>query len=206
MRKIRGLRNTVRRLWCLTAWRLAIAIWCRRFEIRNRQRIPAGPVLIVANHASHADTVVLQFALASSVRCPLRVAGAEDYWFRNRVIGWFARGLGVFPFPRRGEAGPRRARRALASRSSVLIFPQGTRAGGRFRPGVGRIAAGSPTSVLPIHVSGTDSVLPRGSFLPRRGDVVIRVGEPVSMEPLETPEEFAARLERIVQMDLGSAA
>jgi 1-acyl-sn-glycerol-3-phosphate acyltransferase len=206
MTTVRNVGDSLRRLWYLTVWRMAIAMWCRRFAIEDRRRIPDGPVLIVANHASHADTVVLQFALASGHRHPLRVAGAEDYWFRNRMLGYFARVLGIFAFPRRGETGVQRTREVLGQRMSVLIFPQGTRGGGRFRAGIGRIASSSGAPVVPVHVSGTDTVLPRGSRWPRRGDVVVRVGAPVAIGAFETPEEFAARLEHIVQADLARAA
>lgn len=206
MTAARAVGGVLRRFLYIAVWRIAIAAWCRRFEIEGRRRIPAGPVVIAANHASHADTVVLQYALASSHHRPIRVAGAEDYWFRNRIVGCFARALGVFPFPRRGELGVRRTCDLLERRMSVVIFPQGTRSGGRFRAGIGRIASTSGAHVVPVHMSGTSTVLPKGSVWPRRGDIVVRVGEPITMDVSETPEAFATRLEHIIQDDLGRAA
>jgi 1-acyl-sn-glycerol-3-phosphate acyltransferase len=205
--KVRRLTDIgLRRFWFLTVWRIAILAWCRRFVIEGGSRIPGGPVVVVANHASHADTVVLQYALALSHRRPVRVAGAEDYWFRNGVTGWFARALGVFPFPRRGNVGVERAREVLAHRMSVLLFPQGTRSGGGFRAGIGRIVVASGVEVVPVHITGTDTLLPKGSRWPRRSDVLLRIGEPVAIEEAETPEQFAARLERIIDVDLARAA
>jgi long-chain acyl-CoA synthetase len=163
-------------------------------------------MVVVANHSSHADTVLLQYALATCHNRPVRVAGAEDYWFRNRFFGACSRVLGLIAFPRSGEVGVHRVRRALDRRVSVVLFPQGSRSGGRFRRGIGRIARGGDVEVLPVHVAGARELLPKGKIWPRRADVAVRFGEPIMLEPSETPEGFAARLERIVLVDLEMAA
>jgi 1-acyl-sn-glycerol-3-phosphate acyltransferase len=163
-------------------------------------------VIVVANHSSHADTVLLQFALATCHEQPVLVAGAEDYWFRNPLLGALAQALGVIAFPRKGEVGVHRVARALNRRASVVLFPQGSRSGGRFRAGIGRIARRSDAEVLPVHVAGTQELLPKGRIWPQRTDIVVRFGEPITPKPSETPEAFAARLERIVLVDLGKAA
>ena len=196
----------VRRVWALVVWRIAVLVWCRRLRIEGRTKVPGRPVLVVANHASHADTVLLQYALATCHDRPVVIAGAEDYWFRNRVIGLGARLLGVFAFPRKGDTGVRRARRALRRRSTIVLFPQGTRSGGRFRAGIGRIASRTNTEVVPVHLEGPSQLLPKGRLWPRRTDVVVRFGDPTTIGDDETPEAFAARLETIVLDELPSAA
>lgn len=199
------LGGVARRLWALTAWRLAIAVWCRRITVSGQGNVPTRPVVVIANHASHADTVLIQYALATCHRRPVLVAGAEDYWFRNPVLGTLARMLGVMAFPRRGELGILRTYRALASEATVVLFPQGSRSGGHFRDGVGRIARRLDTPVLPVHLAGTATVLPKGRHWPRRGDVSVRFGAPVVKRPGESAAAFAARLEHIVLDELGAA-
>lgn len=198
--------GAMRRVWALIVWRAAIFMWCRRLRIEGRSRVPSRPVIVAANHSSHADTVLLQFALATCHEQPVLVAGAEDYWFRNPLLGAFAQALGVIAFPRKGEIGVHRVARALNRRASVVLFPQGSRSGGRFRAGIGRIARRSDAEVLPVHVAGTQELLPKGRIWPQRTDIVVRFGEPITPKPSETPEAFAARLERIVLVDLGKAA
>lgn len=197
--------GAVRRAWALLVWRAAISIWCRSLVIEGRESIPNRPLLVVANHSSHADTVLLQFALATCHGVPVMVAGAEDYWFRNPFLAFTARALGVFAFPRRGELGPRRACRAIRRRASVLIFPQGSRSGDRFRAGFGRIAHAVGAEVLPVHISGTGELLPKGRFWPRSADILVRFGDTTKFGANETPEGFVGRIERIVMVDLDGA-
>ncbi len=208
MNRRRWLRLTgaMRRVWALTVWQCLVLLWCRRVRIEGRGNIPRRPVIVVANHASHADTVLLQYVLATCHDRPVLVAGAEDYWFRRRSVGLLARTLGVFAFPRKGAVGVARARRALELGASVVLFPQGSRSGGRFRAGVGRIATVSHAPVVPIHLEGPSNLLPKGRHWPRRARVVIRIGEPTFIGQDETPERFAERLERIVQHELEVAA
>ena len=198
--------GALRRLWALVVWRLAVIVWCRRLRIEGRDRVPRRPVVVVANHASHADTVLLQYALATCHERPVLVAGAEDYWFRNAAIGLGARFLGVFSFPRKGDVGLLRTHRALERQSSVVLVPQGTRSGGHFRPGIGRLASEAQVEVLPVRLLGPDRLLPKGRFWPHRTDIVVRFGEPTSIRRDESPDDFAARLERIVLTDLADAA
>jgi 1-acyl-sn-glycerol-3-phosphate acyltransferase len=184
---------------------VAVLLWCRRFRLRGRENLPRRrPVLVVANHASHADTVLLIFALAAAGR-RIRVAAAEDYWFRGRVRAAIASAIGAFPFPRTGDEGVERARNLLG-RATVILFPQGSRTGGRFRSGVGRIVADTEIEVVPVHIDGSDRILPRGRTWPHRSDVTITIGRPTRMHRDESPSEFAERLERIVLEDLVRAA
>ncbi len=200
------LGGALRRLFAICVWGLLVVVWCRRLRIRGLENVPDRPVLVVANHSSHADTVLLQFALAIGHRHPVLVAGAADYWFATGLRALVASAVGVFAFPRQGERGVHRARKALRRRATVIVFPQGSRAGGHFRAGVGRIAAEGGIEVVPVHIEGADRILPRGSGWPRRGDVVVTIGRPTSIGRGDTPTEFANRLEHIVLNELASAS
>jgi 1-acyl-sn-glycerol-3-phosphate acyltransferase len=200
------LAGAARRAWALVVWRALVLVWCRSLRIEGRDHVPRRPVVVAANHASHTDTVLLQFALAKCHPRSILVAGAADYWFRSVTLAAFARMLGVFPFPRKGDTGVHRARRALDLRATVVLFPQGSRSGGRFRPGIGRIAMCSSTDVLPVYLSGSSELLPKGRRWPRRADIVVRFGEPMAIAPGETAEAFTARLEQVVLAELGEAA
>jgi 1-acyl-sn-glycerol-3-phosphate acyltransferase len=180
-----------------------------RVERRARLRRADGPFVFVAHHTSHLDTALVLLALPRSIRRRTAPAAAEDYFFRGRIRGAFAAlGIGAFPFPRRGRAGLDRAEALLADGWSVLLFPEGTRSTdgrlGRFKPGVGVLAARGAT-VVPIGIAGARAVFPKGARLPRRAPVSIVVGEPARSAPA-TPAAVAAEKTRSRVSPLCAAA
>ena len=160
------------------------------------------PAVYVANHASHADTVVLREAVGGDVRRRLAVAAADVYFFGTRRRGLAATvGIGAFPFPRSGALGLRRAEELLSAGWSVVLFPQGTRdPKAEYRPGALRLAEdGWP--VVPVGISGTERILPKGAVWPRRHPVAVVFGAP--LPPMTTGQDglacLAATLGRLVE-------
>lgn len=173
--RFRRVGRAIRVVMRLVVWTPLRFAFCRPLRVRLLAPLPREPVVFVANHASHADTVVLMQVLGRDRR--LAVAAADDYWFRDPVRGWaLAASLGAYPFPREGARGLRRTEELLAAGWSILIYPQGTRGGGKFRSGIGRLAAAGAT-LVPVGVSGTRHVLPKGANRPRRHAVTVGIGE-----------------------------
>lgn len=147
-------------------------------RIEGADRLPRrGPALVVANHNSHLDTLVLM-SLFGLGRLPrIRAVAAADYWLRGRLRAWFAmRIIGIVPLERSSDdQRTLEQRMALVSRELeagqvVVYFPEGTRgkAGDmqRFRAGIGHLAALHPqVPVVPVYLSGLERSLPRGESL-----------------------------------------
>jgi long-chain acyl-CoA synthetase len=195
------MRVIMRRL----VWMPIRGLYCSPLTVEHLARLPREPVVFVANHNSHADTVVLLEVLGR--RRLLAVAAADDYWFRDRLRGLaLAASLGAFPFPREGTRGLRRTEELLAAGWSVLIYPQGTRGGGKFRSGIGRLAAAGAT-LVPVGVVGTRHVLPKGASWPQRHAVSVRIGEALrandTKEAVRQAEQAVAELSK--DPELGAA-
>ena len=150
-------------------------------------RLPVrGGCVVVANHSSHADTAVLLATLPPRLK-PVFVAAA-DYWFDVPVRRFLATSLaGVLPV-RRAEGGGgyaarlAAARPALAAGRTVVIFPEGTRSTdghvGEFRSGAVRLARECGVPLIPVALTGTDDVLPKGGPY-SRAPMHTRFGAPV---------------------------
>lgn len=140
------------------AWLLIKAVYRLRSE--GVEHIPLeGPAVLVANHVSFADAVILMGASPRPVRFVM------DYRiFRTPLLGFVFRHSGAIPIAS-AKDDPALMEKAFAEVSSALangqligIFPEGgiTPDGELqpFRPGIARILAANPVPVVPIALSG----------------------------------------------------
>jgi len=163
-----------------------------RLEFHDLDRLHGlgGPLLVVSNHISNADP-----PLIGSFLTP--VLGRRIHWLgKQEALEWPVFGpilarnavIGV----RRGEADVdafRAAKRVLDEGLVLCIFPEGTRSPtGRLqeaKEGTAILASRSGARIVPIGISGTTSIWPRGQRFPHpRGSVTLRVGRPFSLEPI----------------------
>lgn len=184
------------------AWLLVKTLY--RLRISGTDHIPHdGAALIVANHVSFADAVILMGATPRPIRFVM-----DHRIFKNPLLGFIFRHSGAIPIapakedPERLEQAFIRIEQALANGELVGIFPEGaiTRDGQMqpFRPGVTRILHNNPVPVIPMGLSGL-----WGSFFSRiegkamckpfrRGmfsSVVLSIGEPIAPE-LASPQHL----------------
>ena len=156
-------------------------------NIRNRQALPLkGPALLVANHNSHLDTLVLMSLYPLSQLHRIRPVAAADYFLRNKVLAWFALNIiGIIPLKRSGFKRDlfKQCHQALDNGDILLIFPEGSRGDAeqmsKLKSGVYHLLKQRPqTPVSPVMLHGLGMALPKGTALlvPFNCDVII--GEP----------------------------
>lgn len=146
--------------------------------------LPAGPCLVVANHASYLDGVVLKAALPGRFSFVIKKEMS-----RVPVVGMLLRRIGsdfVDRFNRHaGGMDARRLIKSAATGQSLAFFPEGTFVAepgvGKFHTGAFMIAARAALPVVPVAIRGTRNILPSGKFLPRPGRVEIQVLPPVAL-------------------------
>jgi len=178
--------------------------WLRayhRLTIVGREHLPADrSFILVANHASHLDTLCLLAALPFGRLNRAFPAAAKDYFCVNSLRAVVAAVVvNAVPFERR--VAPWQSlgvcARLLETPGNVLIlFPEGTRSAGLepgdFKPGVALLAAGQDIPVVPCHLAGTHAALPKGAWIPRPRAVRLTIGRPQVYGDLP-PTKAAAR-------------
>ena len=122
--------------WYARAFRAGIrSLYQSRFsfECFGLENIPQGkPYIITPNHTSHLDTLTVITALGQDAH-RLWTLAARDYWFGNRLQGWFAHNcLNALPIERDGNFSQflqdlRMANEVMEQNNGLLIFPEGTR-------------------------------------------------------------------------------
>ena len=176
---------------------LLLRAWMRlyhRLRIDGRDNLPAtGSFILVCNHTSHLDTLCMLSAVPLKQIHRVFPAAAADYFFsslpRSAVSAVL---INALPFDRKvkGAESLTACSELLKNEGNVLIiFPEGTRTTsgtmGRFRSGIGRLAAGTDIPVVPCHLEGGIRAWPKGKLLPRPLKLHLRIGEPRQYGQLE---------------------
>jgi len=154
-----------------------------RFRLEGEEHLPAGPHVLVCNHGSYLDSIVL------GVLLPPRYAFVakrelSGHWLTGRPL----RGLGA-KFVERSDTGrsiedTRALSACLAAGESLAVFPEGTFSANEgllpLRMGAFVLAAQADVPLVPAVLSGTRKVLPPNSALLRPGTVTLRITPPLA--------------------------
>lgn len=164
-----------------------------------------GGVLIVANHQSYLDPVIVGVRL----RRPTSYF-AKSELFENRFFGWLIRKLYAFPV-RQGEGdvgAVREAIRRLQEKDALVVFPEGSRTeSGELLPiekGVGLIVKKAGVPVVPCIIEGSYRAWPKGGKIFRPAKVYAVFGPVMKLEGMKSAAivETIERTFRTMQADL----
>jgi 1-acyl-sn-glycerol-3-phosphate acyltransferase len=173
---------------------------CAGIRIRtlNARALPLGQCVVVANHASYVDGVVLKGVLPARFSFVIKKEVS-----RVPLAGLLLRRIGsefVDRFNRHaGGLDARRIIKAADAGQALAFFPEGTFLAepglGKFHTGAFVIAARARLPVVPVVIRGTRRILPSGRFLPRPGRIEIEVLPTIAI-PAEVDSSAAATMIR----------
>jgi 1-acyl-sn-glycerol-3-phosphate acyltransferase len=168
------------RFWARTILRLSGV----RVRVDGMERVDWNrPLILVANHQSWFDV----FALLARLPTGIRFVAKEELG-RIPVFGlaWQACGHVSVDRTDRGQAIAsieKAGARVRDEQLAVLFFAEGTRSpDGRLQPfkkGAFVLAIQTGVPVVPMGISGSHAVMPKGSFRIHSGNVRIQVGDPI---------------------------
>jgi 1-acyl-sn-glycerol-3-phosphate acyltransferase len=173
--------------------RLLCAVAFVRVRVRGRERTrPGVSYVAVANHQGDFDILALYGFLGLPFRWVIKQELRDV-----PVLGWACERIGhVFidrANPAAAIASLEAAKPRLAGGVSALFFPEGTRTldgrVGPFKKGAFRLARQLDLPILPVSVSGSRQVLPKGTLFPRPGTIEIVLHPPIPVDPARPLEE-----------------
>ncbi len=167
---------------------------------------PGKPYIFAANHLSQFDIFALQGFLNVDFRWM-----AKKELFQIPVFGAGLLKAGHIPVDRsKGRQALKSLYEAadiIAAGTSVIVFPEGTRSkDGNLQPfksGAMVLAIKAGVPIVPVAISGTHEVLPKGKLLVKGGKVQIQIGEPIETSEYnpKQKQELASRLQdEVAQM------
>ena len=158
---------------------LLFTIWFR-FRAHGIENLPHGGALLLINHQSFLDPLMVGLPL----RRPVSYL-ARGNLFRVPVLGWLLKRTYVMPISREsaGTESLRESLRRMEHGFLVGIFPEGTRSldGGlrELKPGFVALVRRANVSVIPVAVAGAYEAFPRGAWFPRPSKIRVVYGSPL---------------------------
>ena len=168
----------------------AINLWCLKwvcgvtYEVIGGENIPETPCIIMCNHQSAWETLVLQVIFPPQAW----VLKRELLWIP--FFGWGLAALNPIAIDRKAgrQALNQIIKQGIARLTDgvwVVIFPEGTRMPrgklGRFGIGGARLAAESGFPVLPV-AHNAAKAWPKKGFIKHAGVIRISIGKPIAVE------------------------
>ncbi|MBR6231836.1 MAG: 1-acyl-sn-glycerol-3-phosphate acyltransferase [Alphaproteobacteria bacterium] len=156
-------------------------------SVHGGEHLPlSGPAILVANHNSHLDALVLMSLYSSTKIGCIHPMAAADYFCNTPFKKFFFKKLiGIIPLKRNPFLQMHQdifaeAKKALKQKEILIIFPEGTRGTNNhlqdFKTGIAHLTQDlSKVPVIPIFIHGTDKSLPKneGLFVPFITDIYI---------------------------------
>jgi 1-acyl-sn-glycerol-3-phosphate acyltransferase len=162
---------------------LAVPVLGLRLSVTGLQRLPADACVVVANHSSYLDGIVMKAALPPRFSFVIKREAAS-----MPVAGFLLKRIGSEFVDRHSHGGRHRDAMRVLRRAeegaALVFFPEGTfdKVVGLKRFHIGAFAAAVKGSmpVVPVVIHGARRAMPNGALLVRPGRVVIEILEPLA--------------------------
>ena len=157
---------------------------------------PPGPLIIVSNHPSGVDPLLIIAACRFDARYimarDMRIPVAEAFWKFANII--------MVDRNTRDASGTREAIRHITGGGAVAIFPEGgierpARTLRNFQAGVGLLIRKTEAPVLPVVIRGAPTTTSAWAALWTRGRAVVEFKPQIRFAPHMSAQEIAATLE-----------
>ncbi|MHB8572811.1 MAG: lysophospholipid acyltransferase family protein [Candidatus Dormibacteria bacterium] len=178
------------------------------FQFRGQEHLDGlePPLIIAANHSSHADVICIREAVPRAWRHDLVAAAAADYFF-DKPLRMVLSSLSMNTLPLERHDSPRRslktAVRVLRGGAALIIFPEGSRTLGEprlrsFQPGVAFLCKHAEVPVVPLCIWGSHRLMPKEGGI-RPHPVRLQFGEPLRLGDGERLQAFTERIRGAVR-------
>jgi len=170
--------------------------WWGRLSVSGLEHLPlGGPLLVIGNHDSYWDPVVI--GIAGQPRRQIRALAKSTLW-KAKPVGWVLDGMGQIPI-HRGQGDAQALDTAIAelrAGACIGVFPEGTISRGerlRARSGAGRLAVAVPeAAIVSVTVTGSVDIV----RFPKRPEIAVEFFAPSGggLAPGESASDLIVRL------------
>ncbi len=156
------------------------------FRATGRRQLPAkGGMLLVSNHLSHLDVIIL----GATTPRPMNFVAKSSLFFYPLKPIIIAMGALPIRLDGKGAEGLKETLRRLKAGGIVTLFPEGSRTFdgdlGPLKSGIGLLASRAKVPIVPVAIAGAFEAWPRSANLPRPHPIRVHYGTPIEATELE---------------------
>ena len=199
--------------WRRVVWSITWVLFTPLFKLLYRWRVYGsylpgeGPTLVLANHQSCADPILLGLA---SPRRPIWSVARKTLWGHKKIVDKMLDTYNAFPIDIEDMdmAAMRRCIDIMKAGQTLTMYPEGTRTDdgsiGMFAPGLMLLIKRAKPNVVPVAIDGAFDVWSRHHKKPKlAGRIRINIGEPIPAEvllKLPGDEAIAMIRQRVIEL------
>ncbi|MFO7445938.1 MAG: lysophospholipid acyltransferase family protein [Ignavibacteriaceae bacterium] len=173
-----------------------------KLKVTGLENIDKKAVYIFAsNHASQFDIPALQYAIPNRMSIVFKKELAKI-----PIFGWQLKTGPYIMIDRKNAEKALKSieeakRKMMENRLSATIFPEGTRSltgeVQAFKRGAFNLASKVGYPVVPVTISGSDKLLPKGKFIIKSGTIHVHFDKPVPTDNIKTRADELALMEKV---------
>jgi uncharacterized protein len=187
-------RYIVHVLICFTSKFIVLVNITIRKKYRELKKLDfSTPVVLVSNHQSHLDLVLILLLN------PKIMAFTNRWVWYSPFYGFIIRYAGFYPAFRGVEHDLKKVEKKIGEGYSVLIFPEGTRTTdgniSRMHQGALYIAGKFNLDIQPLILHGVNHIMEKNEFFMRSGKMTMNVYDRIKVKPADTENNETYRLQ-----------
>ena len=194
--------------WFTDAFTKTLFSICYRFRVRGNKKLPKTPCIIVANHRSALDGLLITYNFSHKINKDIFFFAKEKHW-RSKIAQFFARknNIILMDINKNVRQSLQEMCAVLQKGKHIIIFPEGTRSKDntmrKFKETFAILSKELNVPVVPVAIAGSESAFYGKSIVPKfwkRIDVDIL--DPVMPTEEQSVESFRDKIASMIEKHL----
>ena len=181
---------------------------CYRFRVRGSKKLPKTPCIIVANHRSAIDGMLITYNFSHKINKDIFFFAKEKHW-RSKIAKFFARknNIILMDINKNVRQSLQEMCAVLQKGKHIIIFPEGTRSKDnkmkKFKETFAILSKELNVPVVPVAIAGSESACYGKSIVPRFWKKIdVDILDPVMPTDEQSVESFRDKVASLIEKRL----
>ena len=194
--------------WFTDAFAKTLFSICYRFRVRGNKKLPKTPCIIVANHRSAIDGMLITYNFSHKINKDIFFFAKEKHW-RSKIAKFFARknNIILMDINKNVRQSLQEMCAVLQKGKHIIIFPEGTRSKDnkmkKFKETFAILSKELNVPVVPVAIAGSESACYGKTVFPRFWKKIdVDIMDPVMPTEEQSVESFRDKVASLIEKRL----